>query len=633
MAYKRLDFSPPSSLTRDALGSQARLTSKPPHFTRKAIALSAALLFCSGWGQAAELGLEAALRVAVAEHPSVAARQSELRAAVLKMDLAERQQYPGLVAQSAQDALGKQVTTLRLEQPLWTGGRITAELGSAQASINQAEAGVLQAQQDIMLKVVTSFTELGRIQARQLAAKSNVEEHIRLDNMIQRRVESQVSPASDGVQANARLAQARAELSQLEALASRARSALSQATGSVVTDISLPEQRGMDAYTLDGLVSAAIDFSPALRKLEGEYESATAEMAIRKSGAYPQLKARVDRTFGGASAGTNAYLALDVQTGAGFSTIASVREAEARREAVQSQIEVIRRETIDAVSADHADLLSLGKQAKDLRSQVDSTTSVFDSFVRQYAVGRKGWNDVLNAQREVTQARYQLADAVWGTLRSALRLQLLTGLMTADNITLIVDPARAVLAASSPKTTTVNAPATPVDSMTSAVVTAAPDSATAIRSTALSPWAEKAATAVAPEATTGTATETTPEATTGAATAIAPEATTGAATAVVPEATTGAATAVVPEATTGAATAVAPKATIGAATAVVPEATTGAATAVVPEATIGAATAVVPEPTIGAATAAASEMVSFTQQHPAEIALAGTPETSARGAN
>lgn len=606
MANKLLDLSPSSSSAQDSLSTRASHIFGPLIHSRHAIALGVAILVSGGWSQASELGLEAALRVAVNEHPSVAARQSELRAALLKLDVAERQKYPGLVAQSAQDSLGKQVTTLRLEQPLWTGGRITAELDSAQASINQAEAGVLQAQQDIMLKVVTSFTELGRIQARQLAAKSNVEEHIRLDNMIQRRVESQVSPASDGVQANARLAQARAELSQLEALASRARSALSQATGSAVTDIALPEQRGMDVYTLDTLINEAIDFSPAMRKLAGEYETATAEMAIRKSGAYPQVKVRVDRTFGGTSAGTNAYLALDVQTGAGFSTMASVREAEARREAVQSQIEVIRRETIDAVSADHADLLSLGNQAKDLRSQVDSTTSVFDSFVRQYAVGRKGWNDVLNAQREVTQARYQLADAVWGTLRSALRLQLLTGLMTADNITLIVDPARALLAASSPKTPAVNAPTSPVDSMTSVVTTAAPDSAAAIHSTPLSPWSEKAATAVVPEATTG------------AATAVVPEATTGAAT--TPEATTGAATAIVPEATTGAATAMAP------------EATTGAATAVVPEATVGAATATMPE-TTGAATAAASETLSTPQQHPAEIALAETPETSARGAN
>jgi adhesin transport system outer membrane protein len=444
----------------------------------RAIALCAALVFTGGLTHASSLGLEDALRVAASEHPSVAARQSELRAALMKLDLAERQKYPGLVAQSAKDGAGKQVTTLRIEQPLWTGGRITGEIDAAQAGIQQAEAGVLQSQLDIMLKVVAGFTELGRIQSRQLAARSNVEEHARLDNMIQRRVESKVSPTSDSIQANSRLAQARAELNQLEALAIRARSTLSQATGNPVTDIVVPKQRDMDEYPLETLVSTALDFSPALRKLDGEHAATTAEMAVRRSGAYPQFKMRLDRTFGGAGAGTNAYLALDVQTGAGFATIASVKEAEARRDAIQSQMEVARRETIDAVSADWADLKSFRMQARDLKSQVDSTTAVFDSFVRQYAVGRKGWNDVLNAQREVTQARYQLADADWGTLRSALRLQLLTGLMTAENISLIlVEPKTPVAAAAdvTPTAAAANvAPAAAEDVKPAAAVDVAP---------------------------------------------------------------------------------------------------------------------------------------------------------------
>jgi outer membrane protein TolC len=35
--------------------------------------------------------------------------------------------------------------------------------------------------------------------------------------------------------------------------------------------------------------------------------------------------------------------------------------------------------------------------------------------------------DVLNAQREVSQSRYAQADAEWGYLRSALRVNLSTG--------------------------------------------------------------------------------------------------------------------------------------------------------------------------------------------------------------
>jgi hypothetical protein len=119
-----------------------------------------------------------------------------------------------------------------------------------------------------------------------------------------------------------------------------------------------------------------------------------------------------------------------------MSVQASIREAQARKDALQLQIEATRRETIDAVSADWADLRSFSEQARDLQKQVESTTSVFDSFVRQYAIGRKGWNDVLNAQREVAQARFQLADATWGELRASMRLHLFTGLITGERVAL-----------------------------------------------------------------------------------------------------------------------------------------------------------------------------------------------------
>jgi len=435
-----------------------------------AVAAAAILMAGSGLSHGKALDLEEALRIAVTQHPSVAARQNELRAARSKVDLAERQRYPGLVAQSAKDSAGSQVTTLRLEQPIWTGGRITAEIESANASVQQAEAGVQQSQQDIMLKVAASFTELGRIQARLEAAQSNVEEHSRLDSMIQRRVESNVSPSSDGVQARGRLAQARAEVSQLEGLALRAKASLSQSTGQPVDSIVVPKKREYVEIPLDSLITTALQFSPALRRLDGEYAALTAEIALRKSSALPQVKMRIDHNVGGTSKGTNAYLALDVQTGAGFSAFAAVQEIEARRDAIQSQMEVIKRETIDAVSAEWADLQSFLLQVRDLRAQVESTTAVFDSFVRQYAVGRKGWNDVLNAQREVTQARYQLADADWGTLRASLRIEMLTGVMTVENYALLLNGSERAVAratgADTPASQTVSAAPSPTSSQT-----------------------------------------------------------------------------------------------------------------------------------------------------------------------
>ena len=439
---------------------------------------------CSAQAPLAALTLEDALRISAVEHPSVRVRRNERLAADARLDVAERQRYPNLSFQSTGDGFGGRANTVRVEQPLWLGGRIKAGIDAANASIQQADAGVVQAQTDIMLKVVDSFTELGRIQARQVAAKSNVQEHARLAQMIQRRVESEISPASDRTLATARFSQARAELNQLDSLAVRARSTLGQAIGKRVDDIVLPVQRDLFSYTLDQLTQAALDYSPAIRRLEGETEAASAEISARRSDALPQLKLRLDRTNSRSNSDSQIYVALDVQTGAGMSVQATIREAQARKDALQSQIDATRRETIDSVSADWADLRSFSEQARDLQKQVESTTAVFDSFVRQYAIGRKGWNDVLNAQREVAQARFQLADATWGELRASLRLHIFTGLITGDRValtgpgrfdrTVVAEPQVALRASQTLPTASATKPVRALDTSSSIVLTAHP---------------------------------------------------------------------------------------------------------------------------------------------------------------
>ena len=52
------------------------------------------------------------------------------------------------------------------------------------------------------------------------------------------------------------------------------------------------------------------------------------------------------------------------------------------------------------------------------------------SYLRQYTTGRKSWLDVMNAQREQTQARNAAVDVEVGALLSLIKLDILTGRLT-----------------------------------------------------------------------------------------------------------------------------------------------------------------------------------------------------------
>lgn len=391
----------------------------------KFAALAATLTLISSGASA--LTLDEALNLAMTEHPSVISRQKDLDAAESRLQGAERQQFPNLVLQSGKDYLGNRTSTYRVEQSLWTGGRLTGQIDAANAGVESAKNNLQVSKVDIMDKVIQSYTDLGRVQARIEVARANVREHERLADLIARRVGGEVSPTSDGVMGVARLSQARADLSQLMAQEARARSALAQAIGKDVGNILVPGQQNLEFTDFNTLLMRSLDYSPKLQRLDAEEKAQQADVQIKSSANWPQVVLRVDKTVGGIVPSNQTYVAVDYQSSSGFANVTQVREAMAKLESLTASKETVRRELVDQVSGDWADLQAYKLQLQDLRAQVNTTNEVFDSFVRQYAVGRKTWIDVLNSQRDVSQARYQQADADWGMLRSTLKLQLATG--------------------------------------------------------------------------------------------------------------------------------------------------------------------------------------------------------------
>jgi adhesin transport system outer membrane protein len=401
---------------------------------RGLIASGLSLLLLAGAAGAETLRLDEALRLAVTQHPSVAMRLSQRDAAAEAVDVAGRGRFPAVSGQTGKDATGKDYFTVRVEQALWTGGRLSAEMAGADAALRGASAVVVESQQEIMLKAVGAYTELGRFEASKSAAQANVAEHERLHRMILRRIDSQITSSSDGTLASARLSQARAERSQLESQGARARARLGAIVGQPVTGIALTLSRQSRPASLAEAIDAATAFSPVLHRLSAQEDTAEADVQVRRGQALPQVKLRHDRTRGGYQQGTQTYVMLEYQSGAGLASLGAIRESEARRQAVRAERQSALRDLTDEVSANWADLQAFEAQALDVQAQVAATAQVFDSFVRQYAVGRKNWIEVLNAQRELTQARYALADAEWGRLRTALKLQLATGQLTATTL-------------------------------------------------------------------------------------------------------------------------------------------------------------------------------------------------------
>src|SRR4051812_13470554 len=153
------------------------------------------------------------LSQALIPHPSVEGQRAGGEAARLDREGAEWQLFPSPSVESAARDSGGNTTLFALEQPLWTGGRISAGIRAAGFREAAAQAAGGEAKQSIALRVISAYTEVLRQAQRRDYARKGVDEHEKLLALIRRRVQQEVSPPVDRDFAESRLAQAATDLS------------------------------------------------------------------------------------------------------------------------------------------------------------------------------------------------------------------------------------------------------------------------------------------------------------------------------------------------------------------------------------------------------------------------------------
>jgi adhesin transport system outer membrane protein len=389
-----------------------------------------ALLLMAGSAQAQPvLTFGQALQSAMDSHPAIMGKRSGQAAARADQKGAEWLRYPTPSIEAATQGSGKDSGLVRIEQPLWSGGRITAAIDAAGSRLDAADAALIETELDLTLKVIAAYTEALRQKARQQYAQAGVDEHKKLLGMIRRRVEQEVSSLTDQRLAESRLYQAANDLSQVTQTFNNALAQLAQLCGKPVTDVS---EHGVSALgapaSLETALSQALGYSPTLRRLVYEEEAANADIDSKRSAYMPQLSLRLEKNVGqGQAQNSSAMLVLQAQPGAGLSAGSGVDAAIARREAARMAREAAERSTNERITLDWNEWVAAQLRQENAVQSRTMSTEVFESYTRQYVIGRKSWIDVLNAVREATQSQFSLEDAHAQVVAASLRLRAQAG--------------------------------------------------------------------------------------------------------------------------------------------------------------------------------------------------------------
>ena len=371
--------------------------------------------------------LEQLIATALATHPSTQSQRALVASAEAGLDSARWQFYPTPsvslenASASATDPLyqgDKQVATFRLQQPLYTGGRLSAGADKAQANLDQSQATQDDTRQQLALRVVQTYGDWLSAHLKTLANEKSLATHVRLREQVKRRLSEGASAQSDLVLAVARLEGISADVTAARAQGEIALAWLGQLLGSPVDGLALTtvlaSPRALNG-SAQALLERAIGINPTVTKAQAQARVQEAVIGERRADLLPEVYARIDRQYGDYNVANGApqnrlFIGLTSRFGAGLSSLSNVEAARRQHAAAMSEIEVQSRTVSEQVLADYALGLSAASRMASIQASLRAAEDVSASYDRQFLAGRKSWLDVMNAARELAQTETQLAD-------------------------------------------------------------------------------------------------------------------------------------------------------------------------------------------------------------------------------
>ena len=334
-----------------------------------------------------------------------------------------------------------QTYSVGLRQPLYQRER-WLQLEQADNRVVQADATLLAAQQDLLLRVATRYFLVLGAQDNLAFVEADKDAIARTLDQAKQRFDVGLAAITDTLEAQARYDIAVSDAINADRLLDDTREALRELTGELPVapevlkaEIPLLAPEPVDQHTW---VSAAVEQNPLMLAARAATAVAKQEIQVQNSGHYPTVDMVADYSyrdteFGGFTPLERNDSAIGVQLNLplyqGGLVSSQTRQSryqynEAREEQVK-QLRATERQTRD----NYRGVISGISKVEALQHAVLSNEKAVEAAETGFEVGTRAIVDVLDAQRELLRARRDYARSRYDYLLDTLRLKQAAGIL------------------------------------------------------------------------------------------------------------------------------------------------------------------------------------------------------------
>jgi len=379
------------------------------------------------------MSVETLISKTLSTHPSIRMSRQMIKGADAQVESAKWGYFPTPSIDYSQRS-GRNGTTARLDQPIWTGGKLDASMDMALSKKVETEFALDESSYTLIQNILNAVQLYLRSEGNLLALEEGKEQLRGFEEMLQRRIDAGVSSIADHELIKSRLAQIDSDMMLSYSSRNTALSQLALLTGSPIqcTVTARYEKSLGAALSLEEMREQMMQTHPSLKRLSAQIKTAEAEKAKAKAVLWPNLSLRAEHQSGSVysdQGNTNnlVYLTLQASPGAGLSAFTNIESAEAKVLQVEFEKQTKERELTDTLMRDYHENHAAHERIDGLNKTIDASQKVLDSYTRLFIAGKRQWLDLVNSSREVTQNKLSLADQKAILAVSSYRLLLSRG--------------------------------------------------------------------------------------------------------------------------------------------------------------------------------------------------------------
>ena len=332
-------------------------------------------------------------------------------------------------------------------QPLYTGGRVAAQVDAAHAGILAGRETLRGTEETVLRYVINAYADVRRDQQNVLILETDV--RLLLSQRDESRARFGVGEITrtDVAQTEARVAASQAQLSRARAQLANSRAVYASIVGRNPENLaSEPPLAPHLPASLDKALEWAERNSPQIRQADFAEQVSAAKLAGVKSQTRPTLSLQATAGYSGGNSGLRSPFANyshDVTASAvatfpifnGGLTSSQIRQAAETNNADRIGIETARRQVLLTVAQAWNGLMGARASLADDEAQVQAANVAFEGSRQESRVGLRSTFDVLIAEENLSAAQLGLVAARHDEYVAAADLLAATGALFAQDFT------------------------------------------------------------------------------------------------------------------------------------------------------------------------------------------------------